>query len=150
MKLRIPPPIQTLLACLLMYVVDYLYPLNYLQFPVNNLAICFIIILAVFFLVPAVVGFRRSKTTVNPFQPHMASTLVVSGVYKYTRNPMYVGMAGLLLAWCLFLENPMNIVIFWSYISILTKLQIKPEELALTKLFGKEYESYVSSVRRWL
>ena len=63
---------------------------------------------------------------------------------------MYLGMAILLLAWGIYLDNPGNFLVFCLYIAFMTRFQIKPEELALAKLFGEKYEAYQSQVRRWL
>lgn len=95
-------------------------------------------------------AFRRMKTTVNPFRPERASSLVTSGVYRMTRNPMYVGLLLVLVGWAVLLANlwsALGPVVFVAYI---TRFQIKPEERALSSLFGEEYASYKSRVRRWL
>ena len=94
--------------------------------------------------------FRRARTTVNPLQPGRASALVTGGIYRHTRNPMYVAVATLLLAWALWLGNalaPLGTVLFVAWID---RLQIPPEERALETLFGAEFERYRSEVRRWL
>lgn len=102
------------------------------------------------FDVAGLVAFRASRTTVNPLRPERSSALVTNGVYRLTRNPMYVGMACLLLAWAVYL-GPLPVltgpVLFVLYI---TRFQIVPEERALRRLFGADYEAYAARVRRWL
>lgn len=105
---------------------------------------------SVFFLMPAVFSFWKNKTTVNPIKPENATTLVVDGVYKYSRNPMYVGMAAQLLAWAVYLANPFNFLVFALYVYVMTAIQIKPEEHALVKIFGASYREYCEQVRRWV
>ena len=94
--------------------------------------------------------FRRSRTTVDPTRPERASSFVSSGVYKVTRNPMYLGMALVLVAWAIFLAAPWAFVGPVSWVLYMTRFQIKPEERILAELFGEEYASYLSTVRRWL
>jgi len=95
-------------------------------------------------------AFHRAGTTTHPMQPDRATALVTGAVYRYTRNPMYLGMALLLLAWALYLANLAafsGIVLFVAYI---TRFQIIPEERALSRIFKEEYETYRRSVRRWI
>jgi protein-S-isoprenylcysteine O-methyltransferase Ste14 len=96
------------------------------------------------------VSFRSAKTTVNPLKPETATALVTSGVYRYTRNPMYLGMLVVLLAWAVYLSAPaafLGVVGFWLYMD---RFQIRPEEKALAALFGSAFTDYSSRVRRWL
>jgi len=102
------------------------------------------------FSVSGALAFRRAKTTKNPMKPQAASSLVTAGVYKITRNPMYLGLALLLLGWAAFLWSAWALlgpVIFVGYIS---RFQIAPEERVLASLFGSEYSAYKANVRRWL
>lgn len=97
-----------------------------------------------------VASFRRARTTVNPLQPAAASHLVVSGIYHRTRNPMYLGMLLVLLGWALFLSNLLAVVLATGFVPLMNRLQILPEERALTALFGSAFADYKSKVRRWL
>ena len=96
------------------------------------------------------VAFRRARTTVNPMKPESASSLVASGVYRITRNPMYVGLLLLLIAWAIFLAAPLALLGPPAFVLYMNRFQIKPEEAALTKLFGAQYNEYKATVRRWL
>ena len=95
-----------------------------------------------------VISFRRAKTTVNPLHPEAASALVVSGIYRLTRNPMYLGLLLLLLGWAIFLGNALAFPV--AYIPLMNRLQIIPEETALEAKFGADFAAYKSTVRRWL
>jgi len=150
MKLKIPPPIQTLIAVFAMLGLDTWIEISILESNLILIAVLVSCILAVFFLIFAVLGFLKFKTTVNPLKPESTSSLVTSGVYKYSRNPMYAGMALFLFAWLLWLSNPLNIAIFAAYIAYITQFQIKPEEKALTKIFGEQFHLYCQNVRRWI
>lgn len=94
--------------------------------------------------------FIGARTTVNPLTPSRASALVIRGPYKFSRNPMYLGMLGLLTGLALWLGNPLNIALLISFVWLITILQIKPEEAALAEKFGPDYDSYRARVRRWI
>ena len=94
--------------------------------------------------------FRRLSTTVNPIRPGEASSIVTGGIYRYTRNPMYVGLACCVLAWAVYLRNYAALPWIVIFVAYMTQFQIKPEERALQEKFGDEYTSYKSRVRRWL
>jgi len=95
-------------------------------------------------------GFAKRKTTVNPHHPERASDLVTSGVYRFTRNPMYLGIVLVSLAVPLLLSTALGLIGPLVLVAALTQLQIVPEERHLTDLFGADYTAYQSKVRRWL
>lgn len=102
------------------------------------------------FVLAGGVSFRRARTTVNPLKPEAASALVTSGIYRYTRNPMYVGFALWLLAWGLYLASPLVLLGVLGFVLYMNRLQIAPEERALGRLFGAAFVAYRQRVRRWL
>jgi len=150
MNIRIPPPIQTAIAAGIMLLIHKLLPLSLGYSIALSFLAVICLILAAIFMFDAVAGFIRNKTTVNPLQPEKATTLVVSGVYRFTRNPMYLGMLLILLALAFFLGNLWNIAVIILYVWVITRIQIVPEEQALVKLFGEQYRAYCEQVRRWL
>ena len=95
-------------------------------------------------------AFLRRHTTINPLHPEKSSALVTGGVYTITRNPMYLGMACLLLAWAVYLQSPLALLGVPLFMAYITQFQIKPEERMLVKLFGGEFAAYCGRVRRWL
>jgi protein-S-isoprenylcysteine O-methyltransferase Ste14 len=97
-----------------------------------------------------IVSFRRAKTTVNPTQPGSASALVGSGIYRVTRNPMYLGLLLVLLGWGVFLSNAVALIWIGAYVAYMNRFQIAPEERALSRLFSHEFLAYKAKVRRWL
>jgi protein-S-isoprenylcysteine O-methyltransferase Ste14 len=97
-----------------------------------------------------VVSFRRAKTTVNPMKPDSTSSLVVSGIYKYTRNPMYLGFVLVLLGWAAFLSNLAALALLPVFVAYISRFQIRPEERVLASLFPHEYPAYRAKVRRWV
>jgi len=83
-------------------------------------------------------------------KPQSSSVLVVSGVYKLTRNPMYLGFLLVLLGWAVFLSNVLAFLLLQAFIAYMNRFQIEPEERALASLFGQDFADYKSRVRRWL
>lgn len=94
--------------------------------------------------------FRQAKTTVNPIRPNNASALVTSGIYQYTRNPMYVGNFIFLSAYLLWLGSPYNAAALALYVLYMNHFQIRPEERVLQNMFGDDYTAFCSKVRRWI
>lgn len=101
-------------------------------------------------IMAGVVAFRLSRTTVNPRRPQDASALVTNGVYKLTRNPMYLGMLLLLGAWSAWLSNAATIPWIVLFAAYMNRFQIKPEEAILERLYARSFEVYKSRVRRWI
>jgi len=100
--------------------------------------------------ISGMMSFRRAKTTMNPIKPGAASSLVSSGVYRFTRNPMYLGLSVTLLGWAMFLSNPLALLAVPLFVLYINRFQIDPEERVLSSLFGAEYAAYKEKVRRWL
>lgn len=102
------------------------------------------------FLLPAVSSFARHQTTVNPQAPSQTTTLVTTGVYGVTRNPMYVGMLLILITFVLWLGAPSALVIVVTFFLSIDRFQIRAEEHVLGKKFGNNYQEYRGRVSRWL
>jgi protein-S-isoprenylcysteine O-methyltransferase Ste14 len=94
--------------------------------------------------------FVQARTTVDPTHPANASTLVTGGVYRFTRNPMYLGDMVMLVAWGLYLSNPIALAAAWLFVAYIDRFQIRAEERALHSLFGGVYEDFCARVRRWV
>lgn len=150
LELKVPPPIVTLVLALLMWLTPAVAGL--VEIPYAARVLCAVVLLCVGqgIAMAGMLAFRRAKTTVNPVQASLASSLVVQGVYRYTRNPMYVGLLLTLLAWAVFLANPIAVVWLVVFVLYITRFQIIPEERVLASLFGAEYEAYKHRVRRWI
>lgn len=94
--------------------------------------------------------FKRAQTTIDPLKPEKASSLVSNGIFQFSRNPMYLGMVFILIGVELRLGSIFALTILFLFILVITYLQIKPEENALTELFGETYTDYCQKVRRWI
>jgi len=100
--------------------------------------------------VAGVIAFRAKRTTVNPLTPGASSTVVSNGVYRLSRNPMYLGFLLALAGWAVYLSNAGAALLLPAFVAYMTRYQIKPEERALLAKFGSEFADYRSRVRRWL
>ena len=100
--------------------------------------------------IAALIQFQRVHTTVNPHKPETATTLVSSGVYAWTRNPMYLGLLILLLGWAIKLGTLSPLLGPLLFVPLIQCVQIRPEEHALRMQFGTDYERYAQRVNRWL
>ena len=147
---RIPPPIVGAVIAAAMWWASS----RGLQFDVPAVArhglTAGLAIAGVAFDVLGLMAFRASRTTVNPLSPQRASALVTAGVYRVTRNPMYVGMALLLLAWAVHLSSGWALLGPVAFVLYITRFQIRPEEQVLRRLFGAQFDAYAKRVRRWL
>ena len=150
LELQVPPPAVALLICAAMWVLSLVPPFFEVPAVIRAVAALAIGSVGVVFTIAGVVRFREAKTTVNPTKPHAASSLVTSGIYKFTRNPMYVGLLFVITGWAAFLWSLWALVGPVAFAMYITRFQIKPEESALEGLFGAEYTGYQSRVRRWL
>lgn len=150
---KIPPPVVMVGVAVAMWVctinVQLIPGIGLSVFLRGGLAIS-VIVLGAFFCLSGVMSFRDAKTTVNPLKPDAASALVDTGIYQYSRNPMYVGFAFFLLAWALYLASFLAMVGPACFIVIMNRFQIRPEERALEGLFGSDFVQYKNKVHRWL
>jgi protein-S-isoprenylcysteine O-methyltransferase Ste14 len=110
----------------------------------------FVAAFGIFIEAISVGAFIKARTTVNPINLSKSSELVTDGLYKFTRNPMYLGMLCLLLGWVLFLGNLVSLLGVFGFAMVMNAIQIKPEEAALEKIFGEDYRVYKTRVRRWI
>ena len=150
LELKVPPPAVALVVALAMWWVSRYGVLEGVPLAWRVGVALAVAAVGACFDVAGILAFWRAKTTVNPMKPEKSAALVCSGVYRITRNPMYVGMVFILLAWAVYLASPWSLfgpLLFAAYI---TRFQIKPEERVLAGRFGAEFASYQARVRRWL
>ncbi|SHE80466.1 Protein-S-isoprenylcysteine O-methyltransferase Ste14 [Microbulbifer donghaiensis] len=150
LETRIPPLLLLLLFAAAMYGIATL-KLARFHSGIFGLAVTAVLVGTGFvFCLLAVFQFRRAATTVNPTAPDKSTALITDGIFRISRNPMYVGFLAFLLAWGLYLSDGLALLLGLFFQPYLTAFQIVPEERALRKLFGDSYCTYLSNVRRWL
>lgn len=150
MHLKVPPVAVFLIAAVLLAAGHFLLPFLSLSFPGQ---VSLALMLGLAGLVPgiqAVLEFVARKTTVNPTAPETATTLVTGGIYRISRNPMYLGLLCALLAVAIYLGTLTVVLVAPAFVWYMTEFQIKPEEKSLRQVFGKDYETYLGEVRRWI
>ena len=146
---KIPPPVIGLISAAGMWGLARVTPGLETAADTRAIAAC-IGLVGLAFDVAGIVSFRLARTTVNPLTPQKASALVTTGIYRITRNPMYVGMLCLLVAWAIFLRSGWALLGPLAFVLYMNRFQIEPEERALQALFGDTFVAYKRKVRRWL
>ena len=149
LELKVPPLIVTLIFGFLLWTVSILISFNYGHYFFKS-ASCLVFLVGLVIALVAVLKFRKEDTTVDPRDPTKSERLVVTGVYRYTRNPMYLSFLLFLVSYGLFLGNLANLISLLLFILYMNLYQIKPEEKILLAKFQSSYRVYMQTVRRWL
>ena len=150
MELKIIPVIQVLIAASFMIVIKSITPNFHYFFAFNHLIAVSLITVAVIIGVLAIYCFKVHQTTVNPISIEKTSKVVDTGIYHYSRNPMYLAMLLALIALAVYLSHWLTWLVLPFFIVYITRYQIIPEERALRNNFGQDYLLYTNKVRRWL
>ncbi|GGD61450.1 methyltransferase family protein [Lacimicrobium alkaliphilum] len=150
LELRIPPVVQVAIFALAMWLLDRWFPAAALELPANLWMAILLAVAGAAIALSGVWAFRRAQTTVDPRVPDQASSLVTGGIYRYSRNPMYLGFLLVLLGWATYLANPFSLLVLPLFVLVMNRLQIVPEERFMLEKFGAEFNNYKASVRRWI
>jgi protein-S-isoprenylcysteine O-methyltransferase Ste14 len=148
--LKLPPVALAVIVAALMWIASSATPTLDFFLPAKSISSVSLALIGAVTCLSGVGSFRRAKTTVNPMKLNSTSSLVVSGAYKYTRNPMYLGFVLVLLGWAAFLSNLAALALLPAFVVYMNRFQIGPEERALDSLFPHEYSAYRAKVRRWI
>tara|TARA_Y100000768_G_scaffold385064_1_gene370347 strand:- start:3 stop:458 length:456 start_codon:yes stop_codon:yes gene_type:complete len=148
LELKIPPLLAALIFGFLIWVMQF-------QVEIDNTIVLYIVSIILFSIgsIVSILGvweFRKQKTTVNPMSPQESNSLVMKGIYTFTRNPMYLGFLLWLFSLGVLLRNPISLIAIVLFVIYMNIFQIIPEENILEEKFGKEYLKYKENVRRWL
>lgn len=149
MKLKIPPALVFLVFGSFMYLLAKFLPFGYFEFFGRIYLTAVLLVFAFVIGAIALFQFFRARTTIDPSHPYKARKLVENGIFAYTRNPMYLSLLVLLLAWGVWLGNAFNTLLAAGFVTYMNRFQIIAEEQALSQIFGKEYRQYCLLVRRW-
>jgi len=150
LELKVPPDLVAIVVAAMMWLVSRVTPS--LDVPSAYRVPVAVVLLAsaVAFIGAARVELAKAGTTFSPIAPDRSTRLVTGGVYRLTRNPMYLGTLLALLALAVLLSNPYSAVVAALFVAYMNRFQIVPEERVLSARFGAAYEEYASDVRRWL
>lgn len=145
MALKIPPPVIFILSLCLIYVLS-----NQTYSSVTLILSCLIWAICAVIAVVAILPFKQQKTTIDPRYPQKTSQLITQGIYRFSRNPMYLSLIFGLVGWMVLWQSVWGILAIILAMLYLTEYQIKPEEQALKAKFGESFVLYQQQVRRWL
>lgn len=150
LELKIPPVLLALLVAGGMWFGSKQFAVLNVAIPWRTAPAIVIAVIGTGFAIAGVLAFRRHGTTLNPTTPEAAASVVSTGVFRVSRNPMYVGLLLLLSGWGIFLANLFALLLVPVFVAWMNRFQIVPEERALSARFGDQYVAYQRSVRRWL
>ena len=148
LETKIPPLIIVVFFLVLIFFLKNL--LEVFTFSYQIYISFFFLCLAIAFFSTGIIEFRKYKTTLNPLKPEESSALLTTGVFKFSRNPIYLALLNLLISFSIYLGSFLGLIILPLFVIYMNQFQIKPEEKAMLKLYGKEFENYCSNVRRWI
>ncbi|MEO9893421.1 isoprenylcysteine carboxylmethyltransferase family protein [Aurantibacter sp.] len=149
MELKLPPVVVFFIFALLMYLLASFLPFGEFEFFGRSYLSYILTGMAIVIGFISISYFIKNKTTVDPRKPEKTAKLVTSGIFAFSRNPMYLALLLVLIAFGLYLGNAFNTLLAAFFVSYMNRFQILPEEKVLVDLFGKEYRIYCKNVRRW-
>lgn len=150
LELKVPPPIAALLTAGIIWCVARLTPLAELPMSVRQPVAIALGALGIGLIVAGMLRFRAANTTIHPVKPQKTSALVRTGIYRVSRNPMYLGLLLALCGWTVWCSAPWGLLGLVAFALYIRRFQIVPEERVLFSKFGADYAQYTARVRRWL
>ncbi|NNC98576.1 MAG: isoprenylcysteine carboxylmethyltransferase family protein [Gammaproteobacteria bacterium] len=147
---RVPPPLVLLISLILIRLVATADNILILPFHARAIGAGVFLVSGILLALSGVSLFQKAQTTINPLDPDAASRLITTGVYQYTRNPMYLGMLLVSIAASIYFSSVVSLLVVAGFYLFITRFQIVPEERALLNLFKDAFEEYRKQVRRWL
>lgn len=148
--LRVPPLIVAGLMAVFMWLLATYVPLVLVVFAGQWIIALIFALFGAQLAIASVRALHDNETTVNPLQPDTTSALVTSGVFRLSRNPIYLGFLSALIGFAIWLGALTSILVLPFFVWYMNRFQIRPEEAALRARFGEEFEQYISQVRRWI
>jgi len=149
-ELKVPPVALVVVFAVVMWAASTVFSAASFHLPGASIIAFALAFIGSGIAVAGVFAFRRHDTTVNPMKPETTATIVTAGIYCVTRNPMYLGLAFVLLGWAIYLANLAALLLVPAFVAYMTRFQIKPEERALLEKFGSNFADYMAAVRRWI
>ena len=145
---KIIPPVYLLTSVILMYVIDRYFPVQKIITSPFNYSGIFVGLCGLALAASGVISFKKAGTSIKPFES--STILVTDGLYRYTRNPMYLGMVILLIGIASYLGNLTPYMVIPVFFLVIQECFIKHEEPFLENIFGRQYVDYKNNVRRWI
>ena len=145
---KIPPPLLVLILVVFNYFSSK--KIDLIHLPNQDFISIIILLIGMLILINPIFKFIKSKTTIDPIKFKKVNKLITSGIYKYSRNPMYLGLLMIVISTSIFYLNIFSITTPILFVCWINRFQIKREEIFLTEKFGKEYLVYMTKTRRWV
>lgn len=150
LELRVPPDVVWLAVAISQWLASRLTPDVAVAAPIRAGTAGVIFVIGIALIVAARVMLNLAHTTWHPSEPARTVGLVTVGVFRYSRNPTYLGMLLVLVGWSVALSNPIALLLAGLFVLYMNRFQIRPEERALAAGFGCAYREYAERVRRWI
>ena len=150
LELKFPPLLIVAAFAAAMVALARAFPAASIALPLRVPAAIALAVLGGVIAIAGVIAFRAHRTTVNPMRPESAATVVIGGVYRFSRNPMYLGLLLALAGLALYVSNALAMLLLPAFVACMNRVQIEPEERALAARFGEQYAAYRARVRRWV
>jgi protein-S-isoprenylcysteine O-methyltransferase Ste14 len=150
LELKVPPVALVLLFALFMWLISTYEPSLSFLLPWRGAIALLVCSIGMAISVAGVVAFRRANTTVNPITPEATTSMVTSGLYRFSRNPMYLGLLIVLVGWAIFLSHLLAFALLPFFVLYMNRFQIHPEERVLSAKFPHQFTTYKAIVRRWV
>ena len=150
LSLKIPPVAQGIIALIFIWLFNRYIPIFRIDIVFKGAVSLVIICIGFLVGVSGISAFIKLHTTVDPRYPEKASKLVVVGIYKYSRNPMYLAIVFVLTGISVYLGALSSFLVVFFFVAYINQFQIVPEEQILKQKFGEKYVQYTKQVRRWL
>lgn len=150
LELKLPPVALALVIGFFMWLLSGFLPSLGLTVPWRTMLGLTFYVAGTVIALAGLVEFLRRKTTINPVTPEAAAVIVTSGIYRFSRNPMYLGLLLVLIGWAVWLSHLMAFALLPLFVLYMNRFQIEPEERALSAKFGRSFTEYTRSVRRWV
>lgn len=149
LRLKIPPLLLAIISALLIWLADRQMPIYQAEFVCQKVMAGIFCGAGLSVSLTGILAFKKLKTTIDPRCPGKANTLVINGIYSYSRNPMYLGILLAMAGFVIFLGSFSGLIIIILFVIFITRYQIIPEEIVLQNKFGEAYTNYSKHVRRW-
>jgi len=150
LELKIPPVLLLAITAAFIWALSQVAPQLHFTIPAAALWASGLALLGIGIAVSGILAFRTAGTTVDPRVPEQSEALVVRGIYRFSRNPMYLGFLLVLAAWCLYLGSVLSLLCLPLFVLYMNRFQIVPEERFMGEKFGETYDQYRAQVRRWV
>ena len=147
-KTKFPPPLVALTFGFLINYTKNIFPKIEIKW--GDVFGSTIIIFGIIIILSSIVLFKKYKTTITPLKPSKATKLITDGIYKFSRNPMYLGLLLVLVGISIILNLTGGFFFILLFILYMNLFQIIPEDNAMVGLFKDEFLDYKKNVRRWI